>query len=117
MGGTMGVVTRLFTLDPEQAAHAAMALPTVQRLRIERTDADLFPDPLVVRTLLATDPVLPAIGDDFDPVAWGLPEALGKRGAVYVVDDVVKSAFVESGELVIEHAIGVKRATWLDEAA
>ena len=113
----MGVVTRLFTLDPEQAAHAARELPTVQRLRIERTDADLFPDPLVVRALLASDPEMPAIGDDFEPVAWGLPEAIGRRGAVYVVDDVVRSAFVEAGELVIELAIGVKRVTWLDEAA
>ena len=113
----MGVVTRLFTLDPEQAANAAMELPTVQRLRIERTDSDLFPDPLVVRAPLPTDPAMPAIDDDFDPAAWGLQAALARRGAIYVVDDVVKSAFVESGELVIEHAIGIKHATWRDEAA
>lgn len=113
----MGVVIPLYALDPAQAALAAQSLPTVHRLRIERTDTDLFPDPLLQRPLRPQDPALPSIGDTFDPYSWDLQEALAGRNAVYMVDDVATIATVVSGELVIEHAIGVRCCTWLDEPA
>lgn len=110
----MGVVRSLFALDQDSAALAAQSLPTVRRLRIERTDTDVFPDPLLQRPVQPDDPALPSIGDPFDPAPWGLQGVLAKSGEVYMVDDVVESAFIVSGALVIEHAIGVKHCTWLD---
>ena len=111
----MGVVTNLFAMDPESAALAAQSMPTSHRVRIERTDGDLFPEPLLQRPLGSGDPALPEAGAAFELAAWGL-QAAGRPKASYVVDEVVESAFIVSGVLVIEHLVGVKEATWLDEA-
>jgi hypothetical protein len=111
----MGVVTNLFAMDPESAAIAAQSMPSSHRVRIERTDGDLFPEPLLQRPLASGDPVLPEAGEAFELAAWGL-QAAGRPKARYVVDEVVESAFIVSGVLVIEHLVGVKEATWLDEA-
>jgi len=111
----MGVVTNLFAMDSESAALAAQSLPTSHRVRIERTDGDLFPEPLLQRPLASGDPALPLAGEAFELAHWGL-QAAARPGAAYVVDEVVESAFIVSGVLVIEHVVGVKEATWLNEA-
>lgn len=112
----MGVVRNLLSMDPQTAAIATATLPSVYRLKIERTDGDLFPDPLLERNSPTPWPRLPMAGDRFDVSAWSLEAALPppKGPYSYVVDEVIEQAFMVAGAIVIESVIGVRLLTALE---
>lgn len=111
----MGLVRNIYALDSASAALAADALPTTHLVRFERTDCDLFPKPLFQREVRPSDPALPSTGEPFEAFSWGLQEALDSRSGSFFVQDVADSAYLVAGALVIEHAVGVRQYTWLDE--